>query len=97
MKMVKKYAKEKAYDSSIGPSTNEEAREIHKGIYDGFVKVWNPKKFADRVWSFKEQPFEEFQANEKHYYLPVFAACFALKYLALTVSLSVFPEIAGYL
>jgi hypothetical protein len=76
-----------SYAKGIGPNTIGEATEIHRGVYDGFVEYWRPDHFADNLKGFRDQPFEEFEQNDKHYYLYAFVVSYILKYAAFVFSL----------
>jgi hypothetical protein len=85
--MRRKLQKTKDFVKSIGPNTREEVEEIHRGVYDGFVRFWRPDSFAKRLKEFRDRPFEEFESNNKHYYVPVMVASYTSKYIALFVAL----------
>lgn len=82
------------YNSAIGPDNPEEAREIHRGVYDGGVKIWRPDTFAKKIMELRKQSFREFEENEKHYYLSVMVSIYFLKYAGLAIAFSIFPKLA---
>jgi|AKVG01.1.fsa_nt_gi hypothetical protein len=81
MKEKVKYAV--TWAKGIGPNTAQEAREIHRGIYDGMVKYWRPDNFAEALKSFRDRPFKEFEENDKHYYIYLLVSSYLLKYGAI--------------
>lgn len=80
---------ETCYSSGIGPDTEQEAREIHRGIYDGLVQYWRPDSFAQKLYEFRERPFKEFEENDKHYYIYLLTSSYLLKYAAIASGLYV--------
>lgn len=91
-----KEMREKFYKSGIGPDSDAEASAIHKGVYDG-ISIWRPDKFVKHLLKVKRGNFDEFEANEKHYYYGVFVSVFLLKYVGVITALKVFPLITSYL
>jgi hypothetical protein len=75
------------YAKNIGPNTEQEVEEIHKGVFDGLVQYWRPDKFVRNLKSFRDEPFEEFEDNDKHYYVYTFVVSYLIKYVALVFSL----------
>lgn len=90
---IKKKCSEKTYASKIGPNSPEEARMIHKGVYDA-ADIWKPNTFASKIHEItSEYNFNEFEDREYHYYIGTFVTFYVLKYLGVVLALSYAPEV----
>lgn len=86
----------KAYGSAIGPDNPQEAKMIHKGIYDS-AAIWKPQSFAAKIIEVTEEnDFEEFEDKELQYYLGFFVGFYVLKWSGVVLAISFMPELVSF-
>lgn len=74
---------------NIGPGTIKEAHQIHRGIWRGTVKVWTPYGLYKEMKRLADSFGNEWEENEKHYYIGFFVPFFTMKWTAIWLAVNV--------
>lgn len=76
-------------NGEIGPNDKKEAHQIHRGIWRGTVKVWTPLGLYKEMKRLADSFGNDWEKNEKHYYLGFFVPFFTMKYVGILLFLQV--------